>query len=168
MGRSSAISWGLWSLWLPALTLCFFITIVIWKTSSSHHHRPRCFSCCAVSAFLDCHLQKPCRVKPFSFFPVKYLITETRKVILCGKDGNMAWCLDLFYVYDVCFACMYVCTPWAYLVPMEVRRGHQIYWNWNYRWLWATIYRYWKSSLGPLQEQWVFLTAELSLQPHSV
>lgn len=29
----------------------------------------------------------------------------------------MAWCLDLFHVYDECFACMYVCTPWETWCP---------------------------------------------------
>lgn len=55
------------------------------KTSGSHYHRLSCFRCYAASAFLDWHLQKLCRVKPFSFFPVRYSITETRKVIQCGK-----------------------------------------------------------------------------------
>ena len=34
--------------------------------------------------------------------------------------------LDLFIWMYVCFACMIICSPCVSLVPMEVRRGHQI------------------------------------------
>jgi hypothetical protein len=33
------------------------------------------------------------------------------------------------------FVCMYMCAPCACLMPMEVRRGLQIHWNWSYKWL---------------------------------
>ena len=44
---------------------------------------------------------------------------------------------------------------------------HQIPWNWNYRWLRATLW-YWELNLGPLEEQPVLLTDEpfLQLTPH--
>lgn len=132
-GRSSAISWGLWSFLLPALTLCFFIAIMIWKTSSSDHHRLSCFSCYAVSAFLDGHLQKPCRVKPFFFFPVKYLITEIRKVIQCGKVLDKGCEYGLVFRLISCVwhvFCLHVCLyTMGIPVPRKVRRRHQIYWN---------------------------------------
>lgn len=32
---------------------------------------------------------------------------------------------------------MYVCILCAGLVPVGARRGHQILWNWGYKWLWA-------------------------------
>lgn len=31
--------------------------------------------------------------------------------------------------------------------------------------LWGAKYRSWKLTLGPVQEQWLLLTTELSLQP---
>ena len=34
---------------------------------------------------------------------------------------------------------MYRHAPNGCVIP-EVRRGHQIPWNWNYRWLWATMW----------------------------
>lgn len=30
---------------------------------------------------------------------------------------------------------MHICVPLACLVPEEVRRGYQIFWNWRYSWL---------------------------------
>lgn len=32
---------------------------------------------------------------------------------------------------------MYVCYPHECLVPAEVIRGHQVIWNWSYKWLWV-------------------------------
>lgn len=32
-----------------------------------------------------------------------------------------------------CFACMFICTPHACLVPSEVKRGHWLTLDWNYR-----------------------------------
>jgi hypothetical protein len=40
--------------------------------------------------------------------------------------------LCLFDV-DECFACVFVSVPPECLVPLEVRKGHQILWNWSYR-----------------------------------
>lgn len=34
-----------------------------------------------------------------------------------------------------CFTFMYVCVPYACLVPMEIRKGYQDSWNWSSRWL---------------------------------
>lgn len=46
--------------------------------------------------------------------------------------------LDL-YAYG-CFVCMCACVPHSCLVvPMEIRQKDQIPWNWNCRWLWATL-----------------------------
>jgi hypothetical protein len=47
--------------------------------------------------------------------------------------------LFLFYL-STCFACMNACTLCAYLGPMEARRGHQMPWNWSYKWLWASMW----------------------------
>ena len=35
---------------------------------------------------------------------------------------------------------MFVCAPHVCSVPMEVRGGHQIPWNWSYRWFWAAMW----------------------------
>ena len=67
----------------------------------------------------------------------------------------------LFYVHECLPACMYVHR--VCLRPREVRRGHQIPWNWSYGWLQATT-RVLGTSLGSLQEQKVLPTAEPSLQ----
>jgi hypothetical protein len=45
--------------------------------------------------------------------------------------------ISFHFVYE-CFACTYA-TP-AWLVPTEVRREHQIPWNWSHGWLWATTW----------------------------
>lgn len=42
-----------------------------------------------------------------------------------------------FHVYEW-FACLYIYVSCMCLVLREVRRGCQILWNWNYRWLWTT------------------------------
>lgn len=70
--------------------------------------------------------------------------------------------LYLFLLYK-CFACMYVCLPFVYLVPVEFRRGNNNLWNMSYRQLWATI-KVLGIEPGPWQEQPV-LTSEPSLQP---
>lgn len=40
----------------------------------------------------------------------------------------------LFYVHEY-FVCVYVCVPHGCLMLVEIRRGHQIAWDWSYRWL---------------------------------
>lgn len=45
--------------------------------------------------------------------------------------------ITLFYVYRH-FIGMYMYVPCTCLVPMETKGGHQMPWNWSYRWLWAT------------------------------
>ena len=42
------------------------------------------------------------------------------------------------YLY-LCFVCMCLCIPCVYLVPVDIRGGHQVALTWNYKWLWATI-----------------------------
>lgn len=37
------------------------------------------------------------------------------------------------------FACVYICTPCACLVPREARLGHQIPGHWSYKQLWAVM-----------------------------
>ena len=51
-------------------------------------------------------------------------------------------------------------------VPMEVRRWCRIPWGWSYRWLQANTCMLGMNS-GPLQDQWVLLTAKPSFQPES-
>jgi hypothetical protein len=46
---------------------------------------------------------------------------------------------------------------------MEVRRSHQIPWNWS----WSMVVNDNKSKLGHLQEHQVFLTSEPYLSRHS-
>lgn len=36
-------------------------------------------------------------------------------------------------------AYVYVCAPQTCLVPVEARRGHQVFWNWVCNWLWTTM-----------------------------
>lgn len=50
-----------------------------------------------------------------------------------------------------CFAHMYVCVHYAYLLPVEVRRGHQIIWNLSYRQCELPC-ECWESNPCPLQE----------------
>lgn len=47
--------------------------------------------------------------------------------------------LKEFFIFYVCFACMFVCAPSEYLVAEETRRGCWIPRKWSYRWLWAAI-----------------------------
>lgn len=50
-------------------------------------------------------------------------------------------------------------------MPVEVRRGRWIPGSWYYRWLLATQCGCWELSSGPLQEQHMLLTSELSITP---
>lgn len=65
-----------------------------------------------------------------------------------------------YYEYGV-FAYMYVCVPYMCLV-VEVSRGHLLPWHWVADGC-EPPYGHWQPNLGPLQEQPVLLTAELSL-----
>lgn len=44
---------------------------------------------------------------------------------------------DLSTLLYVDSSCMYVCVPCVYLLPLEIRRRHQIHWNWSYKRFWA-------------------------------
>lgn len=44
-------------------------------------------------------------------------------------------CLYYFILCILCFGCIYVCESYTCQVSSEMRRGHQIPGNWNYRWL---------------------------------
>jgi hypothetical protein len=62
-----------------------------------------------------------------------------------------------------CFACgMYVYAPCTRLMKAEARRRYQIPWNWNHKWLEATL---WVLGLERLEEQPVLLTSNPPLQP---
>lgn len=41
----------------------------------------------------------------------------------------------------------------------------RVLWTRSYGWLWDTSHGCWKWNLGPLEEQWMFLTGEPSFQP---
>lgn len=44
----------------------------------------------------------------------------------------------ILFMYE-CLASMYVYTSYACPVPREIRKGHQIPYNWNYKWSWAAM-----------------------------
>jgi hypothetical protein len=50
-------------------------------------------------------------------------------------------------------------------MPAEVRRGHQIPWNWSLEGC-EIPYEYWELNLSSLEEHGMFFTAEPPLQPH--
>lgn len=52
----------------------------------------------------------------------------------------------------MCFACIYECVAHVCLVPINIRRKHDISWNWSCRCLLDTIWC-WELNLGPLWEQ---------------
>ena len=56
---------------------------------------------------------------------------------------------------------MYICAPFVYIVPLEVRRGHWIPWN---KWT-ELLCGCWELNPCPLQEQPVLLTTEPPLYP---
>ena len=60
---------------------------------------------------------------------------------------------------------MHICTPCAHLVPTEVRREHQITWNWSFTDGCEPPCVCQELNLGPLQEQQVPLTAEPAPRP---
>jgi hypothetical protein len=67
------------------------------------------------------------------------------------------------WFYFMCMSiCLNVCAPCVFLVPAEVRRGHQIPEDGSYGC--ELPYESWKPNSGPLEKQ-VLLTAEPSLQP---
>lgn len=53
-------------------------------------------------------------------------------------------CMYVYFMYvclHICIACM--CTYMCVQCLVEARGGHRIPWNWNNRWLWATIWVLW-------------------------
>lgn len=46
--------------------------------------------------------------------------------------------LDLF-IFNVCFACVYICAPFVCLVPISIKRGHWV-WSWSCIWWWASMW----------------------------
>lgn len=60
------------------------------------------------------------------------------------------------------FACLSVFIPCVCPVSMEVRRRHQIPWNWSDGW-YETLCGWREPNLGPQQDQQVILTAKPSL-----
>lgn len=57
------------------------------------------------------------------------------------------------------FVCMYTCVE-----ILSEPRGCWVPWSWSYRELGATLLM-WTLNSGPLKQQQVLLTAELSVQP---
>lgn len=55
--------------------------------------------------------------------------------------------------------CAFMCTTF-----MQLSSGDQISWSWCYGWLWAVWCGCWELNPGPLKNQWLLFTAELSLQ----
>ena len=43
-------------------------------------------------------------------------------------------------LFIICVLPTYSCIPYVCLLPAEARRGHQILWNWSYRWLSAAMW----------------------------
>lgn len=58
---------------------------------------------------------------------------------------------------------MHICPLGTSLVAVEVRKGHQTFWNWSYGWFWATM---WVLRTEPRSstKHLLLLSAELSLQ----
>lgn len=56
-------------------------------------------------------------------------------VLMCTITHN-----NVFDVYVYLHAYICICVPFAYLVPTEVRGGHQILLIWSYRWLGTTMW----------------------------
>lgn len=62
----------------------------------------------------------------------------------------------MLFMLFVCFmsvnayiCLLYVLVPRMYLVPVEVRKGHQRVWNWSYT-QYEPLYGWWDLNLGPL------------------
>lgn len=45
-----------------------------------------------------------------------------------------------FLFYSCVLPACVLCVPHTFLVPTEVKRGHQISWIWSYGWLWANMW----------------------------
>lgn len=90
---------------------------------------------------------------PFLFPLADFLCSYL--TILCSLiPHTWLWSLSFIKIIHVykCFVCMNACALCTRLVLSEVRRQHQIHWDWSYRWLEPTC-RCRGLILGPLQEQ---------------
>lgn len=76
----------------------------------------------------------------------------------------MVFGMCIMYMAYGCFARTYICASRSCLVPVDIRRGCCILWNWSYREPWATILVLgtWPGSSE------VPLTSEAALQPIKV
>lgn len=71
----------------------------------------------------------------------------------CFDKQNPRTDFSIYFIY-VYGACLSVCPRYVN-ISKEARRGHQIFWHW----MWVP-----RTNPGPLQEQQVLFTAEMSLQ----
>ena len=55
------------------------------------------------------------------------------------QKQNKKVCLKYFLCVWMC-ACMYLCIPHACVVPLKVRRGPRVPWDWSYKWFCAVIW----------------------------
>lgn len=76
---------------------------------------------------LQCSFQLWC-----SFHCGQWLIQR----LVTGRAKNECF-LKNVYGY---FACMYICAPCVFLGLAEIRREHQMLWNWSCRWVWAAMW----------------------------
>lgn len=72
-------------------------------------------------------------------FSIPYSYLEYNCFNCTTRDFSFNIFLIILKYYSMCigvFVCMHVFAPYLCLVPKE---GHQIAWNWCYRWLWLAI-----------------------------
>jgi hypothetical protein len=64
---------------------------------------------------------------------VKSLEISLIKIVWDLHEENYYYFRFIYFILSECFVCMYGHAPCVYVVPTEVRREHQVPWNWGYR-----------------------------------
>lgn len=84
------------------------------------------------------------------------------------KATHIKIIFNLDFFYSMCIIVLVSCLSMHYIcaVPIESRRGHQIPWEWSYRWLLATMWMLRTEPMSPGKAvSTVLLSTEPSLYP---
>ena len=97
------------------------------------------------------------------FFRSSLHFRDKANLLRCILFLKMFFRVFIRFIHFILYVfCRHICLcTTCMLCGHGGQRGHQIPWNWTYRWLWISMC--WELNLGPLQEQQMLIVVEQSL-----